>query len=173
MPQTLELEINGTPAELTGLVCDAFTLRRVSKGVKKFVIHNPASFIVAIANWVRRVGAGRRRATAQRTITYPKGGALVRPPALQIDNVSEPIPESFGAPAFSASAKTKPQKRKSPAIAGLSCKSWRETRDSNPGNAINVRRFSRPVHSTTLPISLMHHRIIVAHPVSAGAIIPE
>ena len=45
--------------------------------------------------------------------------------------------------------------------------------DKNPGDAINVRRFSRPVHSTTLPISLVRHRIIVAHPVSAGAIIPE
>ncbi len=65
------------------------------------------------------------------------------------------------------------QKHKSPAFAGLSYESWRETRDSNPGNAINVRRFSRPVHSTTLPISLVQHRIIVAHPVSAGAIIPE
>lgn len=60
-----------------------------------------------------------------------------------------------------------------PRIAGLSFESWRETRDSNPGDAINVRRFSRPVHSTTLPISLVHHRIIVAYPVSAGAIIPE
>jgi hypothetical protein len=29
------------------------------------------------------------------------------------------------------------------AIAGHLCESWRETRDSNPGNAINVRRFSR------------------------------
>ena len=37
------------------------------------------------------------------------------------------------------------QKRKSPAFARLSCKSWRETRDSNPGDAINVRRFSRPL----------------------------
>ena len=39
----------------------------------------------------------------------------------------------------------KPQKHKSPAFAGLSYESWRETRDSNPGNAINVRRFSRPL----------------------------
>ncbi len=37
------------------------------------------------------------------------------------------------------------QKHKSPASAGLSFESWRETRDSNPGNAINVRRFSRPI----------------------------
>ena len=34
----------------------------------------------------------------------------------------------------------KPQKHKSPAFA---YESRRETRDSNPGNAINVRRFSR------------------------------
>jgi len=39
----------------------------------------------------------------------------------------------------------KPQKHKSPAFARLSFESWRETRDSNPGNAINVRRFSRPL----------------------------
>jgi integrase len=37
----------------------------------------------------------------------------------------------------------KAQKHKSPAFAGLSFESWRETRDSNPGDAINVRRFSR------------------------------
>ena len=37
------------------------------------------------------------------------------------------------------------QKHESPAFAGLSFESWRETRDSNPGNAINVRRFSRPL----------------------------
>ena len=43
----------------------------------------------------------------------------------------------------------KPQKRKSPAFARLSCKSWRETRDSNPGDAINVRRFSRPLCKLT------------------------
>ena len=80
---------------------------------------------------------------------------------------------SCGTPAETGDEIHLPQKRKSPAFARLLCKSWRETRDSNPGNAINVRRFSRPVHSTTLPISLLHHRIIVAHPVSAGAIIPE
>lgn len=60
-----------------------------------------------------------------------------------------------------------------PPARGISLCVWRETRDSNPGDAINVRRFSRPVHSTTLPISLVHHEIIIAHPVSAGAIIPE
>ena len=80
---------------------------------------------------------------------------------------------SNGTPAKIGDEIPVPQKRKSPAIAGLLSKSWRETRDSNPGDAINVRRFSRPVHSTTLPISLVQHRISVAHPASAGAIIPE
>lgn len=87
--------------------------------------------------------------------------------------VLEHFHNSYGTRNKYKPATTNPQKRKSPAIAGLSCKSWRETRDSNPGDAINVRRFSRPVHSTTLPISLLLHRIMIAHPVSAGAIIPE
>ena len=30
------------------------------------------------------------------------------------------------------------------------CNKWRRDRDSNPGY-LSVRRFSRPVHSTTLP----------------------
>lgn len=51
------------------------TLRRVAKGMKKFVIDNPAPFIVPIANW-----SGETVQSAHdplRTITsYPKGGAF-------------------------------------------------------------------------------------------------
>ncbi|MBI6911090.1 DNA cytosine methyltransferase [Pseudomonas palleroniana] len=51
------------------------TLRRVAKGMKKFVIDNPAPFIVPIANW-----SGESVQAADeplRTITsYPKGGAF-------------------------------------------------------------------------------------------------
>ncbi|MCK9691321.1 DNA cytosine methyltransferase [Pseudomonas syringae] len=51
------------------------TLRRVAKGMKKFVIDNPAPFIVPIANW-----SGETVQSANeplRTITsYPKGGAF-------------------------------------------------------------------------------------------------
>ena len=51
------------------------TLRRVAKGMKKFVIDNPAPFIVPIANW-----SGETVQSADgplRTITsYPKGGAF-------------------------------------------------------------------------------------------------
>jgi DNA (cytosine-5)-methyltransferase 1 len=51
------------------------TLRRVAKGMKKFVIDNPAPFIVPIANW-----SGQTVHSADeplRTITsYPKGGAF-------------------------------------------------------------------------------------------------
>ena len=51
------------------------TLRRVAKGMKKFVIDSPAPFIVPIANW-----SGKSVQSASeplRTITsYPKGGAF-------------------------------------------------------------------------------------------------
>ena len=51
------------------------TLRRVAKGMKRFVIDNPAPFIVPIANW-----SGESVQSADeplRTITsYPKGGAF-------------------------------------------------------------------------------------------------
>ena len=51
------------------------TLRRVAKGMKKFVIDNPAPFIVPIANW-----SGETVQSAYeplRTVTsYPKGGAF-------------------------------------------------------------------------------------------------
>src|SRR5690554_7437699 len=33
----------------------------------------------------------------------------------------------------------------------ISKEKWRWARDSNPGTAINRRRFSRPLHSATLP----------------------
>lgn len=57
----------------------------------------------------------------------------------------EHVHNSHGTPRNSAPLPYKPQKRESPDYAGLSFESWRETRDSNPGNAINVRRFSRPL----------------------------
>ncbi|WP_439868861.1 DNA cytosine methyltransferase [Pseudomonas syringae] len=51
------------------------TLRRVAKGMKKFVIDNPAPFIVPIANWsgetVQSVNEPLRTVTS-----YPKGGAF-------------------------------------------------------------------------------------------------
>ncbi|BBP76469.1 DNA methyltransferase [Pseudomonas sp. Ost2] len=51
------------------------TLRRVAKGMKKFVIDNPAPFIVPIANWsgetVQSAGEPLRTVTS-----YPKGGAF-------------------------------------------------------------------------------------------------
>lgn len=51
------------------------TLRRIAKGMTKFVINNPAPFIVPIANW-----SGEAMQSADeplRTITsYPKGGAF-------------------------------------------------------------------------------------------------
>ncbi|RMS64014.1 DNA (cytosine-5)-methyltransferase 1 [Pseudomonas sp. BS3767] len=51
------------------------TLRRVVKGMKKFVIDNPAPFIVPIANW--SVGNVQPSSAPLRTITsYPKGGAF-------------------------------------------------------------------------------------------------
>ena len=51
------------------------TLRRVAKGMKKFVIDNPAPFIVPIANWSGE--AVQSAGEPLRTITsYPKGGAF-------------------------------------------------------------------------------------------------
>ena len=51
------------------------TLRRVAKGMKKFVIDSPAPFIVPIANWsgesVQSAGEPLRTITS-----YPKGGAF-------------------------------------------------------------------------------------------------
>ena len=51
------------------------TLRRVAKGMKKFVIDNPVPFIVPIANWsgesVQSAGEPLRTITS-----YPKGGAF-------------------------------------------------------------------------------------------------
>jgi len=73
------------------------TLRRVAKGMKKFVIDNPAPFIVPIANW-----SGESVQSADeplRTITsYPKGGAfsVVSPviaPATHLgsDRINDPL----------------------------------------------------------------------------------
>jgi DNA (cytosine-5)-methyltransferase 1 len=51
------------------------TLRRVAKGMKKFLIDNPAPFIVPIANWSGE--AVQSASEPLRTITsYPKGGAF-------------------------------------------------------------------------------------------------
>ena len=51
------------------------TLRRVAKGMKKFVIDSPAPFIVPIANWSGE--AVQSAGEPLRTITsYPKGGAF-------------------------------------------------------------------------------------------------
>ncbi len=51
------------------------TLRRVAKGMKKFVIENPAPFIVPIANWSSQ--AVQSAFEPLRTVTsYPKGGAF-------------------------------------------------------------------------------------------------
>ena len=70
-------------------------------------------------------------------------GDSAPPRSRQNRKVMERFHNSSGTPSKLRSEVSKPQKRESPAIARLSCKSWRETRDSNPGNAINVRRFSR------------------------------
>jgi hypothetical protein len=89
-----------------------------------------------VAENVRGVQAfcpGTANTRSQRGFT----GGSVRQPSPPNRQVSELVP-------FCPTSPPKPQKRKSPAFARLSCKSWRETRDSNPGNAINVRRFSRP-----------------------------
>ena len=51
------------------------TLRRVAKGMKKFVIDNPKPFIVPIANWSTETVQSMDEPL--RTITsYPKGGAF-------------------------------------------------------------------------------------------------
>ena len=51
------------------------TLRRVAKGMKKFVIDNPAPFIVPIANWSGEMVQSAHEPL--RTVTsYPKGGAF-------------------------------------------------------------------------------------------------
>ncbi|EPM68806.1 C-5 cytosine-specific DNA methylase, partial [Pseudomonas syringae pv. theae ICMP 3923] len=51
------------------------TLRRVAKGMKKFVIDNPAPFIVPIANWSGETVQSDNEPL--RTVTsYPKGGAF-------------------------------------------------------------------------------------------------
>lgn len=77
------------------------TLRRVAKGMKKFVIDNPAPFIVPIANW-----SGEAVQSAEeplRTVTsYPKGGAftvvspIIAPATHQgsdrINNPLDPLP---------------------------------------------------------------------------------
>ena len=76
-------------------------------------------------------------------------GDSAPPRSRQNRKVMERFHNSSGTPSKLRSEVSKPQKRKSPASAGLSCKSWRETRDSNPGNAINVRRFSRPLCKIT------------------------
>src|SRR3990167_4065441 len=48
---------------------------------------------------------------------------------------------------YRAPETTNPRARKSLGV----CSIWWKARDSNPGNATNVRRFSRPLHSTALP----------------------
>ncbi|PBP32300.1 DNA cytosine methyltransferase [Pseudomonas syringae] len=67
------------------------TLRRVAKGMKKFVIDNPAPFIVPIANW-----SGETVQSANeplRTVTsYPKGGAF---------SVVTPVMVGAGGPEYS------------------------------------------------------------------------
>ncbi|MDR8389120.1 DNA cytosine methyltransferase [Pseudomonas sp. JL2] len=51
------------------------TLRRVAKGMKKFVIDNPAPFIVPIANWSGELA--QSSAVPLRTITsWPRGGSF-------------------------------------------------------------------------------------------------
>ena len=66
------------------------TLRRVAKGMKKFVIDNPSPFIVPIANW-----SGEAVQSAHeplRTVTsYPKGGAF---------SVVSPVMTGLGGPAY-------------------------------------------------------------------------
>ncbi|WP_122524618.1 DNA cytosine methyltransferase [Pseudomonas viridiflava] len=77
------------------------TLRRVAKGMKKFVIDNPAPFIVPIANW--SVGNVQPSTEPLRTVTsYPKGGAfsvvspVIAPATHQgsdrINDPQEPLP---------------------------------------------------------------------------------
>ncbi|KPX10461.1 DNA cytosine methyltransferase, partial [Pseudomonas syringae pv. coryli] len=73
------------------------TLRRVAKGMKKFVIDNPTPFIVPIANW-----SGDTVQSANeplRTVTsYPKGGAfsvvspVIAPATHQVsDRINDPL----------------------------------------------------------------------------------
>ncbi|QKZ05872.1 DNA cytosine methyltransferase [Pseudomonas eucalypticola] len=80
---------------------ESATLRRVAKGMKKFVLDNPAPFIVPIANW-----SGTLAQSAQeplRTVTaWPRGGsfAMVSPviaPAThqgsdRVNDPAEPLP---------------------------------------------------------------------------------
>lgn len=77
------------------------TLRRVAKGMRKFVLDNPAPFIVPIANW--SVGNVQPSDEPLRTITsYPKGGSFsVVSPAIvpathqgsdRINDPQEPLP---------------------------------------------------------------------------------
>lgn len=67
------------------------TLRRIAKGMMKFVINSPAPFIVPIANW-----SGETMQSADeplRTITsYPKGGAF---------SVVSPVMVGAGGPVYS------------------------------------------------------------------------
>lgn len=67
------------------------TLRRIAKGMKKFVIDSPAPFIVPIANWsgesVQSAGEPLRTITS-----YPKGGAF---------SVVSPVMVGAGGPAYS------------------------------------------------------------------------
>ncbi|WP_434672195.1 DNA cytosine methyltransferase [Pseudomonas sp. R1-15] len=77
------------------------TLRRVAKGMKKFVIDNPAPFIVPIANWSGELA--QSSAEPLRTITsWPRGGsfAMASPviaPAthqgsVRVNDPMEPLP---------------------------------------------------------------------------------
>nr|WP_189663447.1 DNA cytosine methyltransferase [Pseudomonas lurida] len=66
------------------------TLRRVAKGMKKFVIDNPAPFIVPIANWSGE--SVQSACEPLRTITsYPKGGAF---------SVVSPVMVGAGGPVY-------------------------------------------------------------------------
>ncbi|KFE47961.1 DNA cytosine methyltransferase [Pseudomonas congelans] len=67
------------------------TLRRVAKGMKKFVIDNPAPFIVPIANWSSETVQSANEPL--RTVTsYPKGGAF---------SVVSPVMVGAGGPEYS------------------------------------------------------------------------
>ncbi|QEO79881.1 DNA cytosine methyltransferase [Pseudomonas brassicacearum] len=77
------------------------TLRRVAKGMKKFVIDNPAPFIVPIANWSGELA--QSSAEPLRTITsWPRGGSFataspVIAPAthqgsVRVNDPMEPLP---------------------------------------------------------------------------------
>ena len=77
------------------------TLRRVAKGMKKFVIDNPAPFIIPIANWSGELA--QSSAEPLRTITsWPRGGsfAMASPviaPAthqgsVRVNDPMEPLP---------------------------------------------------------------------------------